>query len=443
MFPRTNEKLSQARANGNWRDAFAKPTYRGTPGRSGFLNYGADATHPCKHKVTKRPICAVPCDGILELCDNDTDEQCEGIHIVIVLGLTFISALIFIALMSLITYYFAPKSIYSDREIISHDPILLKLSNYKIMWEVEDAIEVAKSHYGQIAVEANIPLVDEYFMETMGTNEMTAFLFDCVSEAFVVKVTKFFSRAFPCLFTMIRRRLFHRCCIIGEHVFYLVVRYFDLAKDMLLVFIVWLQLGNFDTGSFPSITFCVLVASILSSEAFNLSLVVQGDLLEISSKKKYLFVFIMPLLPAFFIYKCLLKRLQELDLTYLMRSIEVQMHQEKKRQVSQTMDGCMMTIRRLNLHSASLQCTENIIENIPQLSIVMLVTLLSLSNTRTVANIDRLFVNDNQYLGYIFMLATMASMIRGNLSYLKAHKNGCQMGFLTLITYFFTGVLSR
>ena len=36
------------------------------------------ATFSCTHKVTGRPICAVPCDGILELCEDDADEKCEG-----------------------------------------------------------------------------------------------------------------------------------------------------------------------------------------------------------------------------------------------------------------------------------------------------------------------------------------------------------------------------
>ena len=35
------------------------------------------ATFSCKHKYTGRPICSVPCDGGLDLCENDVDESCS------------------------------------------------------------------------------------------------------------------------------------------------------------------------------------------------------------------------------------------------------------------------------------------------------------------------------------------------------------------------------
>ena len=35
------------------------------------------ATLSCRHRYTKRPICAVPCDGIDDLCENFEDERCN------------------------------------------------------------------------------------------------------------------------------------------------------------------------------------------------------------------------------------------------------------------------------------------------------------------------------------------------------------------------------
>ena len=32
------------------------------------------ATYQCTHEVTGRSICAVPCDGVLELCKDNADE---------------------------------------------------------------------------------------------------------------------------------------------------------------------------------------------------------------------------------------------------------------------------------------------------------------------------------------------------------------------------------
>ena len=61
----------------------------------GFIalsEYSSLSTFSCLHKVTKRPICVVPCNGINEMCENDIDEQCEGpgLHIVILSTSAFV-----------------------------------------------------------------------------------------------------------------------------------------------------------------------------------------------------------------------------------------------------------------------------------------------------------------------------------------------------------------
>ena len=55
------------------------------------LHSSNTATFLCRHNITKRPICATPCDGIIEMCENDEDEQCQGAGLPVIL----LSALFF------------------------------------------------------------------------------------------------------------------------------------------------------------------------------------------------------------------------------------------------------------------------------------------------------------------------------------------------------------
>ena len=72
------------------------------------------ATFPCTHKVTGRPICAVPCDGVFELCKDDADEQCEGPGLMMVLVYTFVAALVFLLLSIVYDVYYETRK---DREL--------------------------------------------------------------------------------------------------------------------------------------------------------------------------------------------------------------------------------------------------------------------------------------------------------------------------------------
>ena len=74
-----------------------------------------------------------------------------------------------------------------------------------------------------------------------------------------------------------------------------------------------------------------------------------------------------------------------------------------------------------------------------------MVILLNHSKTRAVENIDNIFVDDNKMLGYFLALISLFSMIRGQLTYFKANKNGCVglIGTLFVIPYLVLGIGSR
>ena len=216
---------------------------RKTGALRGYGKNSAQATLSCKHKVTKRTICAIPCDGIPDLCTDDIDEQCYGPRWEIVLGLTLILALIFTAFM-----FGLDKLFHTGAQGVSVEDfgyptemtvLLEKLIIHKTMWEIEESVALIQQekdeniHYKQ-------PLRDEYLLKSMGTNEMAAFYVDCSMNAFKIKVTLSLIKHLSSLFKLLKKELFQKVFMIIEHVICLVVRYSDFAKDLLLLYIIWI-----------------------------------------------------------------------------------------------------------------------------------------------------------------------------------------------------------
>lgn len=90
-----------------------------------------------------------------------------------------------------------------------------------------------------------------------------------------------------------------------------------------------------------------------------------------------------------------------------------------------------------------MQCIENVVENLPQLTILFLITLLNQTSSPIVANLQNIFMDDRAYIGWGLALISVGSMIRGQVNQLVASKNGCQTGALLLIIYFLLGLMSR
>ena len=439
MWPRTSEELKKAR-------------------RAGTLNTlsGQDsskATLSCKHKVTKRSICATPCDGVPNMCEDDIDEKCEGPRMEIIMGLIFFASLAFITFMLVCSHIFSVncldlpvKGVKTSSEM---SPIIENLIIHKTSWKIKEAVILVQEHYsGDVKLHSKQLVRDEYFMEAIGTNEMSAFFYDCATNAVTIRVFLVMTKYLHWLFKIMRTVCAQKIIIITQHVIYLMVRYFDLAKDLLLLYIIWIRLGNYEDGSFPAMTFWILSFSIVSSEIMScIIIVVKCDFSGQKITSRLVFTLITPLIPALFIYTRLQQSLLALREIVLMKqdhmvisSINPPSHEYE---INLNLELNMKKIRQLNFLSANMQCSENIFENIPQLTLVLLITLLSHTTTRTVENIDRLFVNENHYLGYILILLTILSLVIGQLNYLKAFKNGCQMGIITLIPYFSVGVVSR
>ena len=105
---------------------------------------------------------------------------------------------------------------------------------------------------------------------------------------------------------------------------------------------------------------------------------------------------VAPLLPAICLYKCLRLKLSESSELELFRERNLKSTGNfSSSEISKKLENRIVNIRNLNFVSASLQYKENMLENMPQLMVVLLINLLSETMTRTVQNIDSIFLSKN------------------------------------------------
>ena len=88
---------------------------------------------------------------------------------------------------------------------------------------------------------------------------------------------------------------------------------------------------------------------------------------------------------------------------------------------------------------------QNVLENLTQVTILIMIISLSHTTTRGVENIEAAFVEENTLLGYALAVLSFTSVIRGQLTFLKANKNGCLSltGTLIVVPYFIIGTFTR
>ena len=406
--------------------------------------YSASATFSCKHKVTKRPICAIPCNGIKELCEDDADEMCQGTGLVIVLSTTFVLATLFTTAAFLMRRFINMKPTNPKQEVLEMDQlgqtnendILIfksRLSLYKCKLDFENSILLVETFYHQSSLGTDH--VDKHLMYIMGTCELTAFFYDCIDISIMIKVGSFLQYYLPQLLQAWGKWKIQDIYEVIQCIISMSIRYTDLPKDILFLYLVWVQLGNYSTGSFPTVIFWTLFTSIVVAEVLHCISIMMFQ--PTFMGRNALALFLTPLMPAFYMYEKLHLKLRigqiwrKSDKTHHMQYEKVQKYETK----------CC----QLQLIAAKMQCTENVLENLTLFTILIMVTSLSYTRSRAVENIDNIFIEENEYLGYILATMSFFSMIRGQLTFLKANKNGCVgiKGTFLVAPYFVLGTCSR
>ena len=220
----------------------------------------------------------------------------------------------------------------------------------------------------------------------------------------------------------------------------LCLRYSDLAKDLLFLYMIWLQIGQYEEGSFPKAVFYILATSLLLTEFGNISVILLTDFKGPWWRKLCVTTF-APLVPAYYHYEilhCQLSSFIKLNScsSNNERSQEIEVFSSQVYEIDQQ-------IWSLQFKVAKLQYVENVFENIPQLTILLLISLLNQTSSRIVVNLQNIFMDDRIYIGWGLAAISVVSLIRGQVNFLAASKNGCQTGIVLLIVYFLLGLSSR
>ena len=69
----------------------------------GHKSGSGDATLPCLHRFSGRPICADPCDGIDDLCQDLLDEQCSNrVDFIVAIAVVLVGAIVLVTVLIII-----------------------------------------------------------------------------------------------------------------------------------------------------------------------------------------------------------------------------------------------------------------------------------------------------------------------------------------------------
>ena len=304
---------------------------------------------------------------------------------------------------------------------------------YRYNLDFYRAIELSSKYYNDS--KCGIDNVDRHLMEVLGTNKLTVFFYDCVDQSIMIKAGSFFQTNIPRFFQAITQFYLLSIWEIIKCIVTMTIRYSDLPKDILFLYIIWLRLGNYAITSFPLTIFCILLSSIISAELLHLITIMRHN--SKSFGRRTVILLMIPLLPAYYLYQYLKFKLRVHKRWKSCSTINAQVWA----QINKYETKCDQ-LQRL---SARMQCTENVLENLTQLTILMMVISLSRTNTRAVENIEAAFVEENALLGYAIAALSFISIIRGQLTFLKAYKNGCLSltGTLIVAPYYTLGTCSR
>ena len=402
-----------------------------------------------------RPVCATPCDGLLELCDNDADENCQGPSLLLALIVITMSSIIFISVSLAVSYARLKKETPSlvahyelkDFQSIQDEQIKYVENNIhptlvlSRTLDIKRTLKTAFEVYNGACQGDNVSTDrDTFFMKVLGTNYLASFFYDCVNRTLLIKI--------KCIMhNLMQHDAFKKwpldlINLMIKSTVSLCLRYSDLAKDILFIYIVWLQLGSYAMGSFPIIIFWILVISIATTEITNYLtiLLLQDFPANFHIYTKILLLPLAPLFPAFFSYEILH---HELLKHQLINKVKKYQSRQNLILMSQQIKDADEKIYKFQHMLAILHFNENILETIPQLTILITIILLKWTSSRVVENLENLFINGNDNKVYLLMMMSVLSLTKGQIDFLKARKNGCSSGLMVLIVYFFLGTTSR
>ena len=442
---------------------------------------GVRATFPCLHRYTGRAICAVPCDGIDDMCENYADEDNCNIPnfidlLIQVTLLTLVVGIASIALISAWRYLFQKKELETEGPIISipWQSIGMTVDEQKLsdlvesgymgkamqnlmyyLWNTEDVIfqrSVSKELYCKMARKQEMESdLNIFFLKNLGTNASIGRLYDLVDESVSVKMETFFYHKLPSrIHRMLCSSLIRMVKIVMSKLVNVSLYYTDIYKDIYLAHLIYTQVIVQPSGftfkgkeSFPTIVFFVIVASIAATEVCNIVIFISHSEFGKWSFWKWLpTITCAPLMPAFIEFEGLIEEIRLYSLARKIKSKQVVMWGWHKEALLERIRDNICALRSLLYE---FRASENSFEHFVQPVLLILILQLSKTTSPIVSGFNKVFLDEASPLVYMSAISSLKSLVAGHIYYLSITKNDF-LGLtakLILIPYYLIGSASQ
>jgi hypothetical protein len=297
----------------------------------------------CKHRYTGKPICANPCDGRDDLCEEFIDENCSGPKFI-----PFIFGLSVVLLLVGLLDYLARRHLLALTDNIEKNPTGLEYNVYmadinkkqddfqtylemreeyefgpamsnvllffKTTGELFGANEFSHHYYKQELKfnKGSTKKADLFFFRVLGTGEAVEYLYDILDDGLGVKMYKRIIYNFPiCLINALGNITSGRAWIMVKLLSRVLLHYSDIIKDIILLSQLFMLM--FDSkmvtlfarhSKFPAIVLWVVLASIVASElSIVMSLTSYNTSTKISKEQNVFSVILAPFMPAVIHYQ--------------------------------------------------------------------------------------------------------------------------------------------
>ena len=439
------------------------------------------ATFKCKHRYnTDKTICAVPCDGIDDLCLNYEDEDNCKIP-------SFMSLLSYVALAGLLSGLLTTcgrivweKQVRSSRvrksdgkkfdlaDIIEKND----MNAYQELRETQYLASAIQNFISYARVTKNViaqralcmklfgmeksmhedeALTHIFILQNMGTNDSVGWFYDLLDKSLTVKFEENVLPKLALMRNLLRFNSHIRIVqVLGNNFMKLTLYYTDVCKDVLLAELIYSHvivntsaLTLSEEDNFPVVMFFAIVASILIAEFCNLvTLITHPEFAMWPRTKRVISAILTPLMPA---YILLSQFWQELNLFQLVGK----MKNAKKGETRASLAYMWQKSREKSVKMTALlyefRANENSTEHLFQLVLLAIIIEFARTSSPVLAGFNKVFVEEGSSLVYLSALMSVFSLVRGPVAYLKSLKNGFLgiIGSIILIFYFAIGTMMR
>ncbi len=430
------------------------------------------ATFSCTHRYTNKSICAVPCDGIDDLCQHNADEKCDPatFNEVVVFGIALLIVSVIIG--ECVLNYSNKRTIREETELhiittglpfdlekIINQGFCKKFSAcYKklhqstekgnmfrsismalTLMEQKKSVKLAK-RICQLEQKLHKDSLQDAFIcirSKFGTNKITK----CLIQGSKIQLP------YPELKKSCTRLFIDQVfnSSVYLHLYFLTtfslkvfLYYTDLYKDVFILatYANYFKLNESNMTSFGFQVLVLLTMCVTLPTVANLLYLMKNNRLKESWRAKIGVLTLSPLVPGIAIY-CSSK------INFLRQKLEITSRRTKL--VTAAAIGKLIDYDSLSTELstllAELRSNENSTEHLIQTQLLILLIALKFTETNTVSGFQELLAGGQGYLLLISTIWSIASIIFGHVQSVVVLK-GRQDSLIGILIHFFIGLLS-